>query len=562
MKLADGYPINLPVLLETRLLIQAQSGGGKSFALRRLLEQTAPHVQQLVIDPEGEFATLREHFDYVICAPHGADAVANPQTAALLARRLLEAGVSAIIDIYDLKAHERQLFVKRFLDALITAPRDLWRPVMVVLDEAHIFAPQVGSAEACGAVIDLATRGRKRGQCLVAATQRLSKLHKDVAAELLNKLIGRASLDVDVKRAADELGVNARDAFGLLRDLKPGEFWGFGPALSHVQEKVKIGSVKTTHPKSGARLMQAPPAPSKRVLAQLSKLTDLQKEAEVEAKTIEELRALTTDLKRKLTIAERKAKEVGVVSKVVVDKLVEEAGAFPKPEAKDINEFQSCILKLSALSARLFPHETMKRLGVISTPTHVKAETMRALVSPAETEMLLKNIKQAPLNGDITTPQQKILDTLARLQRYGVEAPGKRTVAVLSGVSPNSSGYSNNLGRMRSNGLIHYPSGGTIALTDMGKSAARAPESMATLEELHAGWYSFLPTPQGRVLRELIAIYPQCILKVELARQCNVSATSSGYSNNLGRLRTLGLIEYPGAGMVQACEILFPAGLK
>lgn len=78
--------IDLPKLLETRLLIQASSGGGKSWALRRLLEQTAKQVQQIVIDPEGEFSTLREKFDYIICAPYGADAVATPATAAGLAR--------------------------------------------------------------------------------------------------------------------------------------------------------------------------------------------------------------------------------------------------------------------------------------------------------------------------------------------------------------------------------------------------------------------------------------------------------------------------------------------
>ncbi|MGN6788915.1 MAG: hypothetical protein ACTHJP_05205, partial [Rhodanobacteraceae bacterium] len=36
--------------------------------------------------------------------------------------------------------------------------------------------------------------------------------HKDAAAEMQNKLIGLTSLDVDVKRAADELGMSARDA--------------------------------------------------------------------------------------------------------------------------------------------------------------------------------------------------------------------------------------------------------------------------------------------------------------------------------------------------------------
>src|SRR5690606_28757188 len=129
-----------------------------------------------------------------------------------------------------------------------------------------------GSAEASSAVIDVATRGRKRGQCLVAATQRLSKLHKDCAAELLNKLIGRTGLDVDVKRAGDELGMTAKDAVAALRDLDPGQFYAFGPAFSRAVAKINIGPVQCTHPKVGERLMQAPPAPSPRVRAQLAKL--------------------------------------------------------------------------------------------------------------------------------------------------------------------------------------------------------------------------------------------------------------------------------------------------
>jgi len=116
----DGHALAIDVarLIDTRLLVQSNSGGGKSWVIRRLLEQTAKHVQQIMLDTEGEFATLREKYDCVICAPHGADAVANPQTAALLARRLRENRVSAIIDLYDLKMHERRRFVRLFREPL------------------------------------------------------------------------------------------------------------------------------------------------------------------------------------------------------------------------------------------------------------------------------------------------------------------------------------------------------------------------------------------------------------------------------------------------------------
>lgn len=211
---AGEVTADLPVLIDTRALIQAQSGAGKSWFLRRLLEESHGRVQQLVLDPEGEFATLRERYDYVI-AGKGGDCAADPRSAKLLARRLLELGVSAVCDIYELRAHDRLRFVRAFLEALVEAPRTLRHPVLVVVDEAHLFAPQTGQAESTAAVIDLCTRGRKRGLCAVLATQRLSKLHKDAAAELRNVFIGATGLDLDQQRAADMLGFDKAQRLAL-----------------------------------------------------------------------------------------------------------------------------------------------------------------------------------------------------------------------------------------------------------------------------------------------------------------------------------------------------------
>src|SRR2546428_7941402 len=97
----ESVTFDLPTLLDTRLLVQANSGGGKSWLLRRLLEQSHGKVQQIVIDLEGEFATLREKYDYVLAGKEG-DTPADPRSAGLLAKRLLELQVSAIIDLYDL----------------------------------------------------------------------------------------------------------------------------------------------------------------------------------------------------------------------------------------------------------------------------------------------------------------------------------------------------------------------------------------------------------------------------------------------------------------------------
>ena len=59
-KLGAPVRIDIEELLATRLLVQGNSGSGKSHLLRRLLEESAPLVQQIVIDPEGDFVTLAE----------------------------------------------------------------------------------------------------------------------------------------------------------------------------------------------------------------------------------------------------------------------------------------------------------------------------------------------------------------------------------------------------------------------------------------------------------------------------------------------------------------------
>ena len=118
----ETVSIDLPTLIDTRLLVQANSGGGKSWLLRRLLEQSHGKVQQIIIDLEGEFSTLREKYDYILAAKEG-DTAADPRSAALLAKRLLELNVSAIIDLYELSHQERKHFVRLFLTAMINAAK-------------------------------------------------------------------------------------------------------------------------------------------------------------------------------------------------------------------------------------------------------------------------------------------------------------------------------------------------------------------------------------------------------------------------------------------------------
>jgi len=376
--------IDVPRLLLTRMLVQASSGGGKSFALRRILEQTASHVQQVILDIEGEFTTLREKFDYLLCAPEGADAIANPKTAAILARKLRETRVSAVIDIYDLRPREQREFVRLFIEELLAAPKTLWNPCLVVIDEAQVFAPENGEAESLGAIMDLRGRGRKRGLCVVLATPRLAQLSKDACAGLQNKMVGVTTLDLDVKRAARDLSMTPTEATTMLRNLEPGEFYVFGPALTRIITKIKVGNIQTSHGQHTVGKDVRPPAPSEKIKDVIAKLTDLPKEAEQEARTLADYKRENANLKRELTLAQKAqpkqpATEIKTIEKPVVGmkaiKGIQAADASMRKNLKKMHELKHSI------NETLYSYQQSldKLLGEISKVNTYKATTQTVI---------------------------------------------------------------------------------------------------------------------------------------------------------------------------------------
>jgi len=243
----EPIPIDITELLATRLLVQGNSGSGKSHLLRRLLEESAGLVQQVVIDPEGDFVSLAEKFGHVVI---DGSAYAEGEIVRL-ASRIRAHRASVILALDDLEIDAQMKCAAQFLGALFDAPREQWFPALVVVDEAQMFAPAAAgevSEEArrvsLAAMTNLMCRGRKRGLAGVIATQRLAKLAKNVAAEASNFLMGRTFLDIDMARAADLLGMERRQA-EQIRDLARGQFLGLGPAISRRPVAVNIGAVHT-----------------------------------------------------------------------------------------------------------------------------------------------------------------------------------------------------------------------------------------------------------------------------------------------------------------------------
>lgn len=282
-----GNPIALRLdrLMRRRALIQAISDGGKSFLLRRLLEQLYGHVQAIVIDPEGQFHTLREKFDYLLAAPVNGDVLATPETARSLAFALRKIHVSCVVDLSDLSLPDQFRFVRIFLDALLAVRVEHPHPTIVVVDEAQLFAPQRGEPESRRAVVDLMSRGRKRRLCGILATSRLSLLDKNAASQAGNKFIGLTPMDIDRRRVAYDLGLNPKDQQAL-GQLESGEFYTCGPAISNQVVRLRVYGVQTTHEKDEGAITPAPP--SLKIREVLSELNALMQEGEAARGEVQE----------------------------------------------------------------------------------------------------------------------------------------------------------------------------------------------------------------------------------------------------------------------------------
>lgn len=550
--LGGGVSCELGTLIDTRLLVQANSGGGKSWTLRRILEQTYGHVQQLIIDPEGEFGTLREEKrDYVYAARSGGDTGVDPRSAKLLAERLLELGVSAILDIYELKAHDRIRFVRAFLEAMIDAPKALWHPVIVVVDEAHVYCPQIGNAESAGAVIDLCTRGRKRGFCAVLATQRISKLHKDAAAELNNKLIGRTALDVDMARAGEELGFSGRDERLKLRSLPAGQFFAFGPAFtpSHVTTAM-IGGVESRHPKAGHRIATVTPPPTAKIKGLLPKLADLPAEAEERQQSLDTLTAENTRLRREL--AAKRTAEVVEKVKVVERRIpftpekelaaVEQAFERFREAAREVPRPQDVTVDA--------PPQTFRRGPTVrssAAPTSVKPQPGDYLVEAGRKGG--KTALHTPRsNGSIGKGERAVLTAIAQ----HTEGCTREQLTVLTGYKRSS--RDTYLQRLREQGLIEADGDRLVAIDPAYVVLGSDFEPLPTGDALQTYWRGRLTGGEQKILELLCQNHPMVLTRDEITHATGYKRSSR--DTFLQRLGSRRLVDATREG-VKASNLLF-----
>lgn len=427
-------------------------------------------------------------------------------------------------------------------------------------------------------------RGRNKGLGVTMATRRPAVLNKDVLTQVdvlaimrITGLNDRKAIHDWVRGQGDETGW--QQVAPSLPGLQNGESWWWVPQQGILQ-RVQVRKAKTFDSSPTRTRASSARAPRTRADVDLAAISDQI------AATIE--RAKEEDpgvLRARIQHLEKVAGQVDAL-KAEIDRLKSQ----PEPEPQRVEvlspQIQQALTQLGHtllevltgldLAIRQAQESSERIVASVQSALELAQETPASPVRrgsgteqppPRKQPVPAAPPARAESNSGaaattLAPAQQRFLDALANMELVGLQPASKMQLALWVSLSPKSGNYPN-LGRLRSEGLLDYPTPGQVALTPDGRALAQPDTSPVTTdEELHQRIRNLkaITPKKWDILSALIEVYPEPMNKGELAQIVGLSASSGNYANNLGALRSLGLLDYPLPGQVTATEILFVQG--
>lgn len=572
LKLANDLTLPIEVAGQT-IAIFGIRGSGKTNTAGALAEELLDHNHPIaIIDPTDAWWGLRAGRDgsagyqvFIFGGPH-ADVPLQETDGKVIAEFLVREQVPAILSLRHLKKAAQRRFVKEFCEELyhLKGKPENRSPLTVFIDEAPLFIPQkvIGDvAFTVGAIEDLVARGRLSGFGVVLISQRPATLNADVRTQADTIICHRVTAFLDRKAIKEWFQENAsveglQEILTSLATLKNGEGWVWSPPLNimaRVQMRMRRTFDSSATPKMGEKIR--PP----RHLAEI----DIEKLKGQLSETIERSKA---DDPRELR------KQIAELKKEIGAKLPKAADI--DPEALKHAEKRGYDRAVSESRKAWGPLKTAVERAVESLQKNIPAE-LEWNETVIETPRLIGSRPAAPIagkplrptvghqfnvttsgNGDLSGPEHRILDAIAWLESIGVERPEQVAVAFLAGYTFGGGAFNNPRGALRTKGFVDY-AGDCICLTEEGRKHADFPDEVLTTAELQRRILERLPGPEQRILQVLIEAYPNAVDNDSCAKAAGYTPDGGAYNNPRGRLRTLGLIDYPQKGHVRARDILW-----
>jgi hypothetical protein len=553
----------------------------------------------------------------VILGGERGDVPLEASSGEVVAKLVVEDRVRVLLDLSLFRKHEVATFMTAFLENLYRLKaREMYRtPMMLVVDEADAVAPQKpqkGEERMLGAAEDIVRRGGQRGIGCVLVTQRSAVLNKNVLtqAQVLIALRTIAPQDLAAMNAWIDVHGTPEQRKTLMESLPSlpvGDAWVWSPGWPTVDgifKRVHVLPIETfdsgASPKPGVK----PVEPKNLADVDLDALKGQMAATIEKAKADDprELRKQIVELKRQVASEQKRVgtKTVPETTKAANAELKAELGKYRralesamkilvKIRAVDFDvsteDGQKLLEQAVAAAVKQVTAPIEKRVTALATRVegfklaakHAEAEIAKLL---GETINLTVQVekrepfqvaadkprqsrppagpRELPDGFTLTGPQQRILNALFWAESVGLPNQRREKVGFLADASPKSSAFMNNLGALRTAGLIDYPTQGFVSLTDKGRAAAQTDGNVPnTSAELQAAICAKLPAPQARIVQAVVRAYPSALDRQAVAEQAEASPASSAFMNNLGALRSLGLLDYPQQGMVAAAPTLF-----
>lgn len=574
-----------PDSFDQHTAIVGMTGSGKTTAAKVCVEMMLDLDRQVcIIDPTSAWWGLRLKRDGktpgykipLLGGPHG-DLPLSERTGAAVARLVTEQGSNVIIDTSGFTVGE---YTRWFIDFAETLYSTISAPLHFVIDEAHQFMPQVGAkyspqtAKMVHVGNRLVSGGRSRGLRVMMISQRPAKLHKDsltCASTLIAKRVIAPQDRGAIKDWIDGVGdpEQAKEVLSTLASLDKKEGWIWFPEGGYL-DRVSFPPIKTyDSSKAPEHGKQNRVKPADIDLSELKK-TMSEAVAEAEANDPKILRAKIAELQSQIK------KPAVVASAPKIETRIVEVPALTAKECKVIDDATKAFRQLDDRINRF--HESIRNGPVGKIYTEINSIYARLLNPPvsssfkdrvvravnafnATTSGSVKPNGRKPIDVGLSGPEKRIVDALAWWESIDVFHPSREAVAAVARYAPNSGAFKNPMGSLRAKGLIEYPSGGFVRLTDRGRETSVYPKAAPTLSDLHQRALSVLSGPEQKILITLLSSPLVEMTREAVASQSGYDVNSGAFKNPIGRLRSIGFVEYPSAGMAQASSILFPAKL-
>lgn len=548
------YKIPLKVL-ESHTAILGKAGAGKTVTAKGAAEMLLELGQRVcAIDPTGVWWGLKSSsngkkaaFPLVIFGGEHADFPLTDKQGEAIAEIIGTTALSAIIDTRLLTVGQRTRFFTDFAQTLLRKNKG---PLNVMIDEAHLFAPQgrvndPQSGAMLSATNNLISLGRSAGLRVTMITQRPAKLHKDSLTQAETLIAMRLVAPQDRNAVKDWIGEqgdagDGKDIIASLPSMPTGSGWIWAPEQG-ILERVKFPMIKT-YDSSKAPSLDGGPA---LVLA-------LPDTAAIEKKLGEIASDILTDDPKKL--------------RAKIAELEQNIKTMPKgasrEELKDaeskgykygfLDAWAECQNRAAELVAAVFKSFPTAPIGIEKITTADARPFLKNAMDAIKPKMEKKlqevigtHARQA-ISGTVMIADgeeklgacaQKILNVLAQYP----DGRTKKQLAILVEYSSKSSSYENSLGRLRTLGYVDK-NPDSIKILDAGRMRA-VVEILPRGKDLLAHWCSKKAIGKcERAILEYLYSSRGGETKDTLAEAVNYSPRSSSFENALGKLRSLELI--------------------